>query len=154
MEGVFQNEVLTAPKPTTDFEEYVIKYTQRTTAFEAYMIQFAERTSTTLTGITESISDLSESIAYVANVTVTKEEFEERLKDVATKEDLKREIGAAEHRIKSYIDDKVVAQNVMPVIQKEDKKVNSVIDSLEENSVFSSTEAEFLKQQGPFPHLA
>lgn len=115
------------------------------------MIAFAQRTD-------RSIEDLAESIAFVANVTVTKEEFEERLgsvekriglveKSMATKTDL----AAAEHRIKSYIDDKVVAGHVMPKLRAEDHKVNQVIDSLEAASVYSTAEAEYLKQQGPFP---
>lgn len=153
MEGISQSRVLTAPTPTTPFESFVIESLQRSSRFEVAMV--------------ESINDLSESIAYVANVTVTKEEFESRigsiegimatkedLKGFATKDDLKREIGAAEHRIKSYIDDKVVTQNVMPTIQAEDKKINCVIDSLEEVDVLSRSKVEYLKQQGPFPHLA
>lgn len=144
MEGNFDSATLVAPKPNTPFEAYVIKSLQG-------LNEFAVRT-------TASIDDLIESVVHISNTVVTKEEFEERLESVetkmVTKEDLKKEFGAVEHRIKSYIDDKVVTENVIPVIQKEDKKVNDVIDSLEENSVFSSTEAEYLKKQGPFPQLA
>jgi hypothetical protein len=165
MEGFSQSTVLNAPKPTSPFE--------------AYMIQFATQT-------TRSIEDLAESIAFVANVTVTKEEFEERMAGVATKDDLakcatkddlaqcatkddlktfatkedlknlatKLDLGAVEHRIKSYIDDKVVAQNVMPIIQNQDKKLNLVIDTLKKNSTISAAESDYLKKQGSFPHLA
>ena len=120
------------------------------------MIQFAERATVEFATLHQSIGDLAESIAFVASVAVTKEEFREELAEGidSVKKELRQEIGASEHRIKSYIDDKVVAQNVMPVIQKEDKKMNAVIDSLEDAAVFSGSEALRLKQLGAFPHLA
>ncbi len=111
-------------------------------------------------GINESIGDLSDSIAHVANVTVTKEEFADGLmKGLASvKQEIRYElhqvVGAAEYRIKAYIDEKVVTRNIIPMIQKEDMKVNAVVVSLVEASVFSAPEALHLKQQGHFPHLA
>lgn len=142
MEGISDSTTRIAPPATNAFEKFVID------SFS----DLKQAVANTDVLIRESVNDLAESIAYVANVTVTKEEFTEGLKQV--KIELRQDIASAEHRIKSYIDDKVVAQNLIPVIQKEDKKINSIIDSLEENSVFSSTEAEYLKQQGPFPQLA
>lgn len=147
MEGISQTASNIAPVPTTAFEAFVIN------ALQALSKQ-----------ITDSTNDLAESIAHVANVTVTKEEFNERIEPIekrldtiesqmATKQDLKKEIGATEYRIKAYIDDKVVTQNIIPIIQKEDKKINKVVDSLTEKSVFSSTDADYLKKQGPFPQL-
>ena len=194
MEGFSKATARTAPQPTTPFEEYMIShmtklegyvssldgrmssFVQHTTAFEAFVTTSLTNLNEFALQTTESIKDLSESIAYVANITVTKEELAEQLKAFATKdelaeqlknfvtkdalaeqlknfptkEDLRLGLAGVEYRFKSWVDDKVITLGVKPMILAEDKKIDEVVDSLEEEAVFSSTQSARLKNLGPF----
>lgn len=98
-----------------------------------------------------SINDLSESVAFLADQMVTKTELEEafktQLKNVATREDVSR----AEYRIKSYIDDKIITEQLMPMMRAEDIKINATIDTLHEESLITDNQKHTLKIMGPFP---
>lgn len=149
MGEILKSTAHNAPEPATPFEAYAIEqFKQIASAFTDLKQQ-----------ITESVNDLAESIQFVANQAVTKDEFEERMSTMATKDDLKEglkkcatkeDLAATEHRIKAYIDDKVVTQNIVPLIKAEDKKVNAVIDGLEEERVFTNAQVHAIKNQGPF----
>ena len=173
MGGISALAVLEAPQPTTPFEAFVIqKLEQHTEILNSHSVMLEQHTAvlaqhSAVLGphgpIMQSIYDLSESIAFVADQMVTREildeildqkldekldqKLDQKLAKFATKEDLSR----VEHRLKSYIDDKVVIEGLKPMIRKEDEKVDAVIDTLEEGSVIDHSQSRELKTHGPFP---
>jgi predicted nucleic acid-binding Zn-ribbon protein len=97
-----------------------------------------------------SVGDLSESIQFLADRMVTKEELTKILKNHPTKTDLAQ----TEYRIKSYIDEKIVNERLIPMMRKADEKTNSLIDTLEENKVIDRKNSQKIKSYGPFAFRA
>lgn len=172
MEGILDQTAIEAPQPTTPFEAYVIKQLGRLDPMQAQLdqigpmqVQLAQlgpmqkqlnsmqesigglqvsvdgihqsigKINHSIDGIHHSIDDLSESIQFVTDRMVTKEDLAE-----------------TDHRFKAYVDNAVIAnrESMIPLVRKEDKKVDAVITTLEDKTIFDSRQAKELKMQGPF----
>ena len=101
----------------------------------------AEEHSNDIKFLKENFTSMQESIAFVTETAATHDDIRRLEAKMVTKE---------------YLDDKIadVRGGLIAMTRKEDARVNTFVETLEQKKVLSKKEADKISAMGPFPQLA
>ena len=100
-------------------------------------------------GLVQSVDDLTESVTFIKDNAVTKDEFN------STFNSLDRRVTRIEANMvtKSYLDEKIggLRGDMVTLTRKEDNKVNAVVDALDKENTLPKKRIEEIRSHHVFP---